>query len=953
MTGAAVPLTSPGIRRTGPAALRVIRADAFRSAALADADMRRAVEALEPLCADGLDGTGLYRLLEGLDAAAGAAFDDALLPVLNQVRDRVVGVLCRTVTDTVRTAHAAGPDAELRAWLDCCAASVVNFREPVTRHLLALPAPLACPDPPGAARLTRWVDDLYGLRWTGIQLLLRHLLDAQRHSPSVRAELLLSACGTALVRGDAESARRCCDQAVAVAPEEDRTWECLGVYRLRAQRDFGGAEEAFRRSLDLCPERSNGHRRLGEVAEERGDLDEAERRYLRAMAERPYDAEGPLSLIELYGRPALYGRRAGRLETLAAQAEAIWPAGRYDSLVTVAVAHRDNGHNDEARRRLRAAVYLSPERHEARQHLAELYRYEHELDRAERENRLLLRQDPAFWIAVLQLARIDEERKEWDRAVAKYERILPHCLPPAREIVLSDVARAQLAAGRPERAVDVALEGLRLFPGSAHLLDAADAIARGLLAGDGAEAAEQVLRRVRDLHGPAFEGRYQASRGRLHRGAGDVPAAVAAYERAIAADRTNADRYQDAGDAYADAQDWDRARAAMEWAHELDQDDHRYHRGLGALLNLEANQACEQGRYDDAAEGYRKALVHLPDDGVIHSNLAFALEQGMRAGTRGAALREAVTAITRACELSDDLEYRTRRARLERLAELVRAHGELIATPATTGLVVIDVSDTLVPQVNPAENGSTFMYEDVPATRERLGGITGTTVPGFRFREGFALGPGDFVVRVRGDEVARGSAADAGALLEQVERVLRRYAWQLVDDEQADAWLASADVPALGPAARLIAVRVLRAVVRDGIPLTELVAREVRDAGNLERAAGETVRRIRRAGRTNLPGNAPGTVHVPVPAGPVDVAAAPAVTPGEEHRLATELHRALGPVARTVFVTPDARLRPWLQRFTEGAIGPRQDRCAGVLERAEEVEPGESARAEGRTGHDA
>ncbi|MFI8993255.1 tetratricopeptide repeat protein [Streptomyces sp. NPDC053542] len=898
------------------ASLRTIRADAFRDAALRDADMHQAARALEPLRGTPGDRAEMYHVLEQLDACAAESVGQPLLPVLDAVRQRVVAVLRETVTACVRAALEQGPEAGRQEWLHCYAETLTNFREPVSRHLLDAGLPAAVRQGIRLPELMRWTDDVYAQRWVRVRPLLEHLLDTAQYPTRVQVELLTMAGELALyLHGDRERAARCFETAVRVGPEEPRAWEGLGE-RLQAEGDVKGAKKAFQRAIEVCPERNNGHYRLGQLAEERDDFEAAEEHYLRAVEKMPYDSENYRSLITLYGQPALYERRKGRIESLAAQADTAEPAFRYDTLVALGRVYAGNGEFDRARRQLRAAVMHRPERYNAREELADVYRMEGDLDRAERECRWVLRQEPGYWPVVYQLGRIAEDRRDWKHALEFYEQALTYHPPRLEPYLYGGIAMAHCGAGRHEQAGTLALAGLRLFPESDYLVQVVEDIAAEAVETAGEAAAERLLHGIREIRGKDYEAQYQHSRVRL----------------------------------YWDGPSWDLARAALEQAHALDKDDALYREQLGSLLNRKANRAFETDRFAEAIEGYRAALEQLPDDDVIHSNLALALERGMQPGGRAAALREAVAAITRAGELSDDPEYKVRRSKLEWLEDLVRRYGELVATPATGAPVRIAVADDLVPLVNPAEGepGRRFISEDVPAARERIREATGFAVPGFRFRDDASLAPGGFTVSIQEGEVARGTAEDAASLLRQVSAVVRQHAWRLLGNDEAEWWLdhvAPGRPPRDRRGRRMAATRVLRALARDGIPLTPEVAEVLAESPELETAPARTVRQVRRALRASLPGNAAAS-RVPVPewlreAGPLPLA------PVDEHRLATELCEALDRDAldrdapdgdgRVAFVTSDPELRPWLQRFTEGAVGPGQDRCAGVLDTGEGV----------------
>lgn len=769
---------------TRPAVVTVV-ADAFRDAVLAGVNMSRAVEVLEPLRVFAEEGVDLYKLSDSVDAAAGKVAMEALKPIVDAVRERVIGLLCDTLTASVDDAFDRDRQDGWRTWLRCYAESLENFREPVSRHLLDMDLPIPFPDPPGRGGLTRWTEDAYARRWLSAYPVVAYLLEHADVDRATRVDLLVTAGEIQLHWGHhPDAAKLMFDAAEAEGPDESRTWEGVGGFLLE-QDDVDGAERAFGRAVELGPERSGtGYRGLGECALHRGDLESAEERYLNGMSAVPYDLDCYRALIQLYGRPELFEHRKGRLTMLAARAVAVAPSFRYEVEVDLGLAHQENGDAETAGRHLRTAVELHPDWSWARLELSKLYLAKDELDSAREQCARMISDDPQYGLAHWQFGRINERLTEWDRAIRNYERALD-LLPALRANLLADIAFTHLAAGRDESAATVALGGLEAEPDNKQLLDAVYEIALKRLTDQGdAAAAERLLYQVRQLNSDDFEATYQQRRGHLYYDAKKYPEAVAAYERALASD-SRAEYQVDMARARRMQRDWAHAKEALEQARMLGGDDKLCRTELAAVCNEEANEEYDAGRYTEAAEGYRQATELAPDDAVLHTNLAGALELGMRPGGRAKALHEAVKAMLQAEKVSDDAGSKARRSRLERLAAVVQRYGELAATPLTDPSVQINVADDLVPLVNPAQHGADFLRGLVPAARERAREQSGLSLPGFSFRGDPELPPGGYVIRVENIEVARAAVvvgwecvlgpaeltATAGSAGEGVERL--------------------------------------------------------------------------------------------------------------------------------------------------------------------------------------
>src|SRR5207248_1219794 len=85
-------------------------------------------------------------------------------------------------------------------------------------------------------------------------------------------------------------------------------WNNLGT-ALRRLGDWNGAEQAFRRALEIQPRLAPGiENNLGNVADDRGDFDSAEAHYARAIELNPDAPEARWNLGRLLLRKGDYQR---------------------------------------------------------------------------------------------------------------------------------------------------------------------------------------------------------------------------------------------------------------------------------------------------------------------------------------------------------------------------------------------------------------------------------------------------------------------------------------------------------------------------------------------------------------------------------------------------------------------------------------------------------------------
>jgi hypothetical protein len=241
--------------------------------------------------------------------------------------------------------------------------------------------------------------------------------------------------------------------------------------------------------------------------------------------------------------------------------------------------------------------------------------------------------------------------------------------------------------------------------------------------------------------------------------------------------------------------------------------------------------------------------------------------------------------------------------------------------------IVVEVGDGLVPIVDSRQDGGVFLYELIPAMRERILKGTGVNVPGVRMRGDPALPLDGYRIQVDEVPVVTGSVPldvsvtvlpaedEAGApgaeladfhpltgerglwvltdapgdrtdgagvltpaqrLIHQIELALRadlaRYLGPQEVSTLVDTWSADDDenlVPAVLPDAdsRLLLTWILQRLVDDGIPVTDwrTLLTAVRDAGGITVPSRALYRAARARSRDRLPGPQTGrkTIHVP------------------------------------------------------------------------------------------
>jgi tetratricopeptide (TPR) repeat protein len=245
--------------------------------------------------------------------------------------------------------------------------------------------------------------------------------------------------------------------------------------------------------------------------------------------------------------------------------------------------------------RLEAALAIRPEYLPARLRLAEALLDAGELDRSEAAFARLT--DPSAEPSVqLGLGRIAAARADHGRAIGHFERAI--ALYPEFGAAHYSLALSLRAAGRRDDA-RVALERHAQFG------------ARWPAVEDPIAAAVPALRE---------DASALLQRGVRHADAGDLDAAIAAHEAALAGDPTLAQAHANLISLYGRTRDWAKAEAHYRAVVKLAVNVADAHYDYGVLLGL-------QERWDDAAGAYRDALALNPLHAQARNNLGQIYER--------------------------------------------------------------------------------------------------------------------------------------------------------------------------------------------------------------------------------------------------------------------------------------------------------------------------------------
>ena len=252
--------------------------------------------------------------------------------------------------------------------------------------------------------------------------------------------------------------------------------------------------------------------------------------------------------------------------------------------------------HDEAVTRLEQALAVSPDSLPARVRLAEARLDVGDLEKSQRGFEALVREPQAEPAARMGLGRIATAQGRHADAVTEFERAV--ALFPELGAAYYALARSYRALGRTadaERALELHAQFGARWP---RIEDA-------------------VLRSVTGLRN---DPRAVLQRGIALAESGDLEAAIAAHEAALAGDPSLAQAHVNLINLYGRARNWSKAEEHYGRAVSLAADLTDAHYDYGVILGL-------QEKWDPAADAYRQALALNPAHAPAHNNLGQILER--------------------------------------------------------------------------------------------------------------------------------------------------------------------------------------------------------------------------------------------------------------------------------------------------------------------------------------
>ena len=976
-----------------------LAAQAYYDAAMSGAPMSGAVSLLETYRVKALESADVFVIWDELDALAVDAVGTSLEAVVGGVRRRYADELARGARAVVQAGFDESPERGWHELLHTHGSFCAELRTPVCLALVDQDLPVPEAAAADLERLRTWTRRMHKSQWRESEAGFTWLADNADVTPRERARLLIAAAQTQLYHYQrSELARHWLERASAIDPDLPEVHCAWGEYWL-VERELERAMGSYETALEHDDTYADAHCGIGDVHAENGRTEEAERCYLKAAELARGETTAYDNLLALYGRPELFAEREPGFARLAACRIASSPEQEYTTCVNLGGLYRRNSRYREAESWYRRAVELDGAQALAFTEIGQLHLDQDDESRAQEAMERSIELEPDLFDGYWAMGTLHEQFERYGEAARWYLESLSR-YPQWEPAIIVRVTDLQTRGGRHDDAEATLFEHLERHPDDDDLRGAVATLALAI-AGDLGDRPRAVALydRLLRLRGPGFEADRDELVGDLLLELGDVDGALDAYGDAVAARPGEAGFHRKVATAASRAGRWDQAHAELRSALELDQDEATYRRESALTFNDAGNEKIEQSAAAEAVALYKQAIEMDPEDAVLRGNLAIGYEALAQTAPLVESLEMAVQAMRDAVRLDpDNVGYTARLERLVRSAAGAGRYGVQLLTSPVVEPIVVEVSDVLVPKVNPEEDGAVFVGEHIPAMRGRIEADRGVVLRGVQMRANPVLGFGRYrvllweVLEAEGEVIpdhlfALGSPAsveaagvsreamsestdpltalsgawvpategerlrtagieamaDTDFLIRHLEAVLRARLDLLFGLDAAEPMVPPSES---GPR-RAGWARVLRALARDGLPLraTELDT-ALLEADLSPEGVPDAIRKARLALAALLPGNTSDAHATPVPGWAEEALEAaqgspPRLTPMEEQRLVAELGaHALMPGPRVV-VTRGAKHRPYLQRLLADGLGTRvtvvdaAERAAAVRASAE------------------
>jgi tetratricopeptide (TPR) repeat protein len=523
-------------------------ADAYHTAAMAEADMTGFAAVLEPVRLSWTYEKDALQTRSDLDNAVSKNTDPAAEEALQQLRDAFSGWQKDCWLQELIAQHKQSPDKAWSLFLHHYAYALQHWRT----RLMWWWADAASGQSPEnatplfadrAADMQRFREQSRLIehgRWPEAYPFLRELAGNERIEPRLRAQLWTVCAAIQMHFNTLPDARRDLDEARRLSPELKTIPVCQADLE-RVAGNPAAAREILEKHLVAFPGDPEACNTVGRCYLDEGRVDEAGRWFDRAIEAEPGNSTAWRNKMALYGKDAAtFAKNRKKMAELRQMADRADPESAYSNLMEEGYACQAGGDFAGAEACFAEARRTEPDRLEAFVASGYLAQQQKQYADAQGFYAECLRLAPGAIDGYWNMAALLAEQEHYTDAAEWYEKALPQC-PLFTRTLLVKAGEMYAAAGDFDKAVASCLRSLELDPDFDFALntlhDLSDRLRdKGYTEKTGTAAALAVLEAIRNIKGEVYEAAYRNRIGNVYYYFADYAAATASYRLAIAAD---------------------------------------------------------------------------------------------------------------------------------------------------------------------------------------------------------------------------------------------------------------------------------------------------------------------------------------------------------------------------------------------------------------------------------
>lgn len=707
----------------------------YRDAADADADMHKAVRSFEAVRRSLSATDDHFTAWDSLDNHVASAFGERHSQALLDFRERFVTELVESSRKQIQQDRLSNKSqVDPQRFLTLYADSLVKWRQRIHSSLAAIR--FDCGEKYyETVKLVQESDRfVMDQRWCDSYSLYATLADLEFLRSDVRARLLVLASQIQEYQFQSSKlAQNLLDKARTISADVPDVVITEGSYLLR-----NGRVDEARYKAHLVLEQDSGNVEalclLGDCDKEETDLEKAESRYRDAIAQRPGSPVAYDRIIALYGEPGLPSTVLSRIPDLVDRAVQAEPTSWADYMISAGNARRKRGNNDRAHWWFSQVIERDPDHLRAHSAKADLLVQQDEPAEATSAYEHLIEIAPDWIEGYWGRGLLAENAGQLTDAERIY-RTGSERVNQQRERLQARAAFVTWRLGRRQEAIDQLTELFSTGSEDPFLLRTAEQLVSYVNQENGLEDAAGLCNALVEVTTDGTAGQLHAIKGELLAGSEDYKGAVRELKTAIQLDIEEPRHYVSLIRTYRLAQDWEGGKRIAENSSDAVKRDPGFVRELGFLYNAEGNENFDRGEYADSIQLYLHATELLPEDAVLHSNLAQAYELNSSEPilTR---LSASLDALKRAHELAPGDDYANRIWAQTSQVRLLQTYGSRAFEylPAAAP-ISIEFSPDMEHKVS-SESGelNSDLGDMFTEMRERIRFRFGINVPGVRVR---------------------------------------------------------------------------------------------------------------------------------------------------------------------------------------------------------------------------